>query len=153
MVKKVVFQNQIHLDLLLGFDPVVKNLPASAGDARYLDSIPGLGRSPGGGHGNRLQYSCPENPMDRAAWQTSVRGAAKESDMTQLLTNKQYTPIDLKVMRSYLNGKSLILLEVSFSRRHRTIYLSTPSKCPWSSKIVLSLESKYHYEILYYLTL
>ena len=41
---------------------VVKNLPANAGDA---GSIPGLGRSPGGGHGNQLQYSCLENPMDR----------------------------------------------------------------------------------------
>ena len=41
---------------------VVKNPPANAGDA---GSIPGLGRSPGGGHGNQLQYSCLENPMDR----------------------------------------------------------------------------------------
>ena len=45
---------------------MVKNLLANAGDIRELDSIPGLGRSPGGGHGNPLQYSCLENPMDRA---------------------------------------------------------------------------------------
>ena len=45
---------------------MVKNLPANAGNIRELDSIPGLGRSPGGGHGNPLQYSCLENPMDRA---------------------------------------------------------------------------------------
>jgi len=44
---------------------VVKNLPANAGDERNADSIPGLGRSPGEGHGNPLQYSCLENPMDR----------------------------------------------------------------------------------------
>ena len=43
---------------------VVKNLLANAGDAGDPDSIPGLGRSPGGGHGNPLQYSCLENPMD-----------------------------------------------------------------------------------------
>ena len=43
---------------------VVKNLPANAGDKRDLSSIPGLGRSSGGGHGNPLQYSCLENPMD-----------------------------------------------------------------------------------------
>ena len=43
---------------------VVKNLPANAGDA---GSVPGWGRSPGGGHGNPLQYSCLENPMDRGA--------------------------------------------------------------------------------------
>ena len=42
---------------------VVKNMPANAGDIRYSGSIPGLGRSPGGGHGNPLQYSCLENPM------------------------------------------------------------------------------------------
>ena len=51
---------------------VVKNLPARAGDRRDADLIPGLGRSPGGGHGNPLQYSCLENPMDRdACWATS----------------------------------------------------------------------------------
>ena len=42
-----------------------------------LGSIPGLGKSPGGGHGNRLQYSCLENPMDRGAWQAAVHGVAK----------------------------------------------------------------------------
>ena len=47
---------------------VVKNLPANAGDVRDVGSIPGLGRSPGKGHGNPLQYSCPENPMDREVW-------------------------------------------------------------------------------------
>ena len=46
---------------------VVKNLPANAGDVRD-SSIPGLGRSPGGGHGNPLQYCCLKNPMDRGAW-------------------------------------------------------------------------------------
>ena len=44
---------------------VVKNTPANAGDVRDMGSILGLERSPGGGHGNPLQYSCPENPMDR----------------------------------------------------------------------------------------
>ena len=39
--------------------------------------IPGFGRSPGGGHGNPLQYSCLENPMDRGAWQTTVLGVAE----------------------------------------------------------------------------
>ena len=43
-------------------------------------SIPGLGRSPGGGHGNPLQYSCLENPMDRGAWQAVVHGVAKRHD-------------------------------------------------------------------------
>ena len=51
---------------------VVKNPPANAGDIRDVDSIPGLGRSPGGGHGNLLQYSCLENLRDRGAWQAMV---------------------------------------------------------------------------------
>ena len=56
---------------------VVKSLPASAGDIRDAGLIPGLGRSPGGGHGNPLQYSCLENPMDREAWQATVLGVTK----------------------------------------------------------------------------
>ena len=46
---------------------VVKNLPANARDSRDVGSIPGLGRSPGVGNGNPLQYSCQENPIDRGA--------------------------------------------------------------------------------------
>ena len=46
----------------------IKNLPVIAADVRGMGSIPGSGRSPGGGHGNPLQYSCLENPMDRGAW-------------------------------------------------------------------------------------
>ena len=53
---------------------VVKNPPANARD---VGSIPGLGRSPGGEHGNPLQYSCLENPMDRGAWQATVHEVTK----------------------------------------------------------------------------
>ena len=56
---------------------VVKNLPASAGDVRDVGSIPGLGRCPGGGNGNRLQDSCLENPLHRGAWQATVHRVAK----------------------------------------------------------------------------
>ena len=53
-----------------------------------MGSVPVLGRSPEGGHGNLLLYSCLENPMDRAAWQAIVHGVTKELDMTeQLSTN------------------------------------------------------------------
>ena len=48
---------------------VVKNAPANAGDVRTTGLILSLGRSPGEGNGNPLQYSCPENPMDRGAWE------------------------------------------------------------------------------------
>ena len=73
------------LAVRLGFPggSVLKNLPASAGDAGDLGSIPGLGRSPGGGHGNPLQYSCLKNPMGRGAWWAIVHGVT-ESDMTKL---------------------------------------------------------------------
>ena len=54
-----------------------KEPPANAGDA---GSIPGSGRSPGGGHGNLLQYSCLEKPMDRGAWQATVHRVANELD-------------------------------------------------------------------------
>ena len=56
---------------------VVKNLPANAEDAGNLGSIPESGRFPGGGHGNSVQYSCMENPMDRGAWRAMVHGVAE----------------------------------------------------------------------------
>ena len=61
---------------------VGKNLPANAEDVRDVSSIPGLGRSLGEGHGNPLQYSCLENPMDREALQATVGRVAKSK--TQL---------------------------------------------------------------------
>ena len=61
---------------------VVKNPPASTGDTGDMGSILGSGRSPGGGNGNSLQFSCLENPMDRGAWQVTVHGVTKESDTT-----------------------------------------------------------------------
>ena len=62
---------------------MVKNLPANAGDTGL---IPGLGRFPGGGNSNPLQYSCLENPMDRGVWQATVHGVAKYSDTTEQLS-------------------------------------------------------------------
>ena len=57
-------------------------MPANAED---VGSIPGSGKSPGGGNGNPLQYSCLKNPMNRRAWQAIVHGVAKESDMNEQL--------------------------------------------------------------------
>ena len=54
-----------------------KNPPANAGDTKDWDSVPEWGRSPGGGHGNTLQFSCLEDPMNREAWQAIVHGVAK----------------------------------------------------------------------------
>ena len=59
---------------------MVKTPPPNAGDTGEEGLIPGSGRSPGEGHGNPLQYSCPENPMEGEAWRATVHGVAKESD-------------------------------------------------------------------------
>ena len=64
---------------------MVKNSPANIEDA---DSIPGLGRCPGGGHGNPLQYFCLENPMDRGAWWAIVYGAAKSRTRLKQLNTR-----------------------------------------------------------------
>ena len=61
---------------------IVKNPSANAGDIKDTGLIPGLGRSPGGGHGNPLQYLCLENPMDRGAWRAIAHRVAKNQDMT-----------------------------------------------------------------------
>ena len=62
---------------------MVKNLPANAGD---VGLIPGSGRSPGGGNGNPLQYSCLESSTDREAWQARARGVAELDIIEQLST-------------------------------------------------------------------
>ena len=56
---------------------VVKNSPANAGVIRDMSSIPGSGKSSGGGNGNPLWYSCLENPVDRGAWQATVHEVTK----------------------------------------------------------------------------
>ena len=59
---------------------MVKNLPANAGHTGDTSSIPGSGRSPGGGHGNPLQYSCLENSMDGGDWRATVHGVTKSPE-------------------------------------------------------------------------
>ena len=61
---------------------VVKNPTANAGDIRDASLIPRLGRSPGEGHGNPLQHSCLETPMDRGAWWATIHGVAKLDTLT-----------------------------------------------------------------------
>ena len=97
---------------------MVKNPPANAGDITDVGLIPELGRSPGEGHGNPLQHSCLENPMDRGAWRATVHTGTKSQ--TQLkrpsLQASGYSYIkfylDNIVYRSfqYLNFYPFILL-------------------------------------------
>ena len=65
--------------MLAGFlsGAVVKNLPAIAGDSGDMESIPGLGRSPGVGNGNPPQYACLENSMHRGGWRATVHGGLR----------------------------------------------------------------------------
>ena len=80
---RFITQTQVKIHLAFHVVLVVKNPPANAGDIRDAGLIPGLGRSPGGGNGNPLQYSCLENPMDRGAWRATVPQGRKGSDVTE----------------------------------------------------------------------
>ena len=78
----------IHIHVsILWMALAAENPPASEGDLRDTGSIPGLGRSPGGGHGNLLQYFCLEGPMNRRVRRATVHGVAKELDTTYQLKN------------------------------------------------------------------
>ena len=83
---------------------MVKNPPTNAGDIRDAGSIPGSGRSPGRGHGNSLQYSFPDNPMDRGAWRASVHGVAKR--WTGLKRLAQHTYIYTRRERELLREET-----------------------------------------------
>ena len=71
---------------------MVKNPLANAGDTRDVGSIPGLGRAPGVGNDNLLQYSCLENSMDRGAWRAAIHGVA-ESDMAMYALTHSFTDL------------------------------------------------------------
>ena len=89
---------------------VVKNLPAN-GDIRDVDSIPELGRSPGGEHGNPLQYSCLENPIIRGAWRAAVHRAGH--DWATLSAHARVT-----IQRGqWFWWKSLVSLTIPLERR------------------------------------
>ena len=81
---------------------MVKNLPANAGDIRNPGSIPGSGRFPERGHGNALQYSCLENPVDRGAWCAAVHQVTKSRTLKRLNTNTQVIQM--------INGRSRLVI-------------------------------------------
>ena len=97
---------------------VIKNLPANAGDIRDTGSVPELGRSPGEGHGNPLQYSCLENPMDRGAWWATVHRVAKS--WTQLKRFSMHT-----LMLSHSLSPPFLTLTVTWSK----VAQSCPTLC------------------------
>ena len=81
MVQEQAILDEISWTNLQGMDfpggSVVKNPSANAGDTEDVGLIPGQGRSPGGGNGYPVQYSCLENPMDRGAWRSTVHGVTR----------------------------------------------------------------------------
>ena len=86
---------------------LVKSPSASARDVRDVGSILGWGRSPGGGHGHPLQYSCLENPMDRGAWQATVHGVAQSQTRLKWLSSSGIGVMDcvsLQVHKSLSRG-------------------------------------------------
>ena len=114
---------------------VVKTLPANAGDIRDADLIPGSERSPGGGHGNPVQYSCLENPIDRGAWQALVHGVLQSQSQLKWLSmhscsgsNRSLVILwgTLGLLQSlYLPG-SLLLLRVTLSISFNLSYWCLP---------------------------
>ena len=79
--------SKTYRDLSFAGGSVIKNLPANAGDTRNTGSILGVGRSPAEGHGNSLQYSCLENPLDKGTWPATSIGSQRvrhnRSDLAQ----------------------------------------------------------------------
>ena len=95
---------------------VVKNPLANAGDTRDTGSIPGLGRSPGEGNGNLLQYSCLENPMDGGACWATVQGVAKS--WTQMSTSLiAIVPSSREMLSPSRKGSLSSVLSICWGRR------------------------------------
>ena len=90
---------------------VVKNLPANTGD---MDSILGLGRSPGEGHGNPFQYSCLENPMDREVWKSIVHRVAKSQTQLSMRTHilHRVPEVHLELMNTHKHSEGKLNFSV-----------------------------------------
>ena len=88
---------------------MVKNPPANVGDVTDSGSIPGSGRSSGEGHGNSLQYSCLENPMDRGAWRATVHRVTKSPTLLTWLAH-------VYLLIACLTGTVIVDLSVSHSQ-------------------------------------
>ena len=106
---------------------MLKNLPANAGDIRDVGSIPGLGRSSGGGHGNPLQHSCLENPTDERAWwaqpvglQRAGHGDCDSTDAATLPVDAASATVELLSLLKKLHPMPLPIPGVESSARHST---------------------------------
>ena len=149
------------------YGAVVKNLPADAGDTRDMGSMPGLGRSPGEGNNNPLQYSCLENPMNRGAWRATVHGVAKsrtwlsehtahKSSIRHIWGHKETQPSDLActqaqdilitygIPSTVLNlwsSSSPSIFTINLWGRHYHLFYTSAR----DSLVLLQLSSKYNF--------
>ena len=89
---------------------MVKNPPANAGDVGDTGSVPGSGRSPGGGNGSTLQCSCLENPMDRGAWWVQSLGSQSQTRLISLVQHSPHGSLRLKIEFSLVQLLSCVLL-------------------------------------------
>ena len=116
---------------------VIKNPPASAGDVRDLGLVPGLGRSPGEGNGNPLQYFCLENPMDRGTWWATVHGVTKGQTQLKWLSTHEYTKQTHR-RRISSNGICRVRVGLSVQERSAEVLPGTPCGCRPNSRARLS---------------
>ena len=107
---------------------VVRNPPSNAGDIRDSGSIPGSGRSPGGGYGNPLQYSCLENSMDREAWWAAVHGVAKSQTWLKRLSTYACAHPEYYLDLPWFSDPRHLLLLLTESRWMSSHALSGPEK-------------------------
>ena len=98
---------------------VVKNPPANAGDWRDVDLIPGLGRSPGGGNGNSLQYSCLKSSMVRGSWQAAIYGVTASEKTEHTCMQCYHLIIRKSLYLVYSHSDSLVLTPSTFSWKSR----------------------------------
>ena len=103
----------------------VKNPPANAGDS---GSVPGWGRSPGGGHGNPLQYSCLENTTDRGAWRAAIQGVAESDTTEHALTAGPLAESE---------KGDLFLQKYRVGRGYRQLQIKTTTKCTGNRTLVI----------------
>ena len=115
---------------------MVKTPPAHSGHTGDRASIPGSGRSPGGGHGHPLQYSCLENPMDRGAWQATLHRATEvdTTEATQHTHRWQYPP------RIWISRVKIVLHAYKWVKFQGSLLLSKHYNCHREA-IASSLES------------
>ena len=131
-VRKIAWKrNRLPTPVLLCF-PGVSGGEESACNVGDLVSIPGLGRSPGGGHDNPLQCSCLENPMDRGGWRATVQGLERVSSTARfchLPWNELFPPENLNFLNFWNSKTTWFLYYVPL--QHKTHYPASPREVFW----------------------